>query len=45
MGYQTNILIMQPGGYVFRDYVRVGGPLVLLMIFAFSIVLSRAYPI
>ncbi len=45
MGYQTNVLIMQPGGYVFRDFVRVGGPLVLLMIVAFSIALARAYPL
>jgi di/tricarboxylate transporter len=44
MGYQTNVLIMQPGGYVFRDFVRVGGPLVLLMIVAFAIALARAYP-
>ena len=44
MGYQTNVLIMQPGGYVFRDFVRVGGPLVILMIVAFSIELSAAYP-
>jgi di/tricarboxylate transporter len=44
MGYQTNVLIMQPGGYVFRDFVRVGGPLVLLMIAAFSFELTRAYP-
>jgi len=45
MGYQTNVLIMQPGGYVFGDFVRVGGPLVLLMIVAFSFQLARAYPI
>jgi di/tricarboxylate transporter len=45
MGYQTNVLIMQPGGYVFRDFVRVGGPLVILMIVAFSFQLARAYPI
>jgi di/tricarboxylate transporter len=45
MGYQTNVLIMRPGGYVFRDYVRVGGPLVIMMIVAFSIVLVRAYPV
>ena len=45
MGYQTNVLIMQPGGYVFRDFVRVGGPLVILMIIAFSIELARVYPI
>jgi di/tricarboxylate transporter len=44
MGYQTNVLIMQPGGYVFRDFLRVGGPLVVLMIVAFSIVLTNAYP-
>jgi len=44
MGYQTNVLIMQPGGYVFRDFVRVGGPLVVLMIVAFSFALIRAYP-
>ena len=45
MGYQTNVLIMQPGGYVFRDFVRVGGPLVILMIVAFSIELTAAYPV
>jgi di/tricarboxylate transporter len=39
------VLIMQPGGYVFRDFVRVGGPLVILMIIAFSIELARVYPI
>jgi di/tricarboxylate transporter len=44
MGYQTNVLIMQPGGYVFRDFVRVGGPLVILMIVAFSLELAAAYP-
>jgi di/tricarboxylate transporter len=45
MGYQTNVLIMQPGGYVFRDFVRVGGPLVILMIMAFAIAITNAYPI
>jgi di/tricarboxylate transporter len=45
MGYQTNVLIMEPGGYVFRDFLRVGGPLVILMIVAFTFVLSRAYPL
>jgi di/tricarboxylate transporter len=45
MGYQTNVLIMQPGGYVFRDFVRVGGPLVLLMAIAFSAQLVRYYPL
>ena len=45
MGYQTNVLIMQPGGYVFSDFVRVGGPLVLHMIVAFSVELAAAYPL
>jgi hypothetical protein len=44
MGCQTNVLIMQPGGYVFRDFVRVGGPLVVLMIVTSSFALSRACP-
>jgi len=44
MGYQTNLLIMQPGGYVFRDFVRVGGPLVVLMIAAFSVELAGILP-
>jgi len=43
MGYQTNVLIMQPGGYVFRDFVRVGGPLVVLMIVAFSVEITSYY--
>jgi di/tricarboxylate transporter len=45
MGYQTNVLIMQPGGYVFRDFLRVGGPLVLLMAAVFSMQLVRFYPV
>jgi di/tricarboxylate transporter len=31
MGYQTNLMIYGPGGYKFRDYVRFGGPLNLLV--------------
>jgi hypothetical protein len=30
---------------VFRDFVRVGGPLVILMIVAFAIAITNAYPI
>ncbi|NJD31269.1 MAG: hypothetical protein FIB04_05220 [Gammaproteobacteria bacterium] len=37
-------IAMPRGAYVFRDFVRVGGPLVVLMIVAFSIALARAYP-
>ncbi|WP_421724094.1 SLC13 family permease [Bauldia sp.] len=31
IGYQTNLLVMGPGHYRFRDYVIGGSPLVLLM--------------
>jgi di/tricarboxylate transporter len=38
VGYQTNMLVMGPGHYRFRDYIVGGGPLVLLMWVVFSIV-------
>jgi len=31
VGYQTNLFVYGPGGYRFTDYVRVGGPLQLLL--------------
>ena len=31
VGYQTNLMVYGPGGYRFTDYVRVGGPLQLLL--------------
>ena len=31
VGYQTNLMVYGPGGYRFTDYVRVGGPLQLLV--------------
>ncbi len=29
--YQTNILVMTPGQYKFNDYIRLGGPLILII--------------
>jgi di/tricarboxylate transporter len=43
VAYQTNILIMSAGGYQFRDYVRAGLPLVLLMIVTLSALLVWRY--
>lgn len=31
-GYQTNAIVMGPGGYKFADYLRIGAPLQLIMI-------------
>ncbi len=37
VGYQTNLLVMGPGYYRFKDFVRVGGPLVGIMWITFSL--------
>ncbi|WP_026533698.1 SLC13 family permease [Arthrobacter sp. H14] len=31
IGYQTNLMVMGPGGYRLSDYFRLGGPLSILM--------------
>ncbi len=31
VGYQTNLFVYGPGGYEFSDYVRVGGPLQIIL--------------
>ncbi|WP_416838429.1 SLC13 family permease [Haloferax sp. DFSO52] len=31
VGYQTNLFVYGPGGYKFTDYMRVGGPLQLVL--------------
>jgi di/tricarboxylate transporter len=30
VGYQTNLMVYGPGGYTFRDYLRIGVPLTVL---------------
>ncbi|MDJ0684717.1 MAG: SLC13 family permease [Alphaproteobacteria bacterium] len=37
VGYQTNLLVMGPGGYRFFDFVRVGAPLLIVCWVAFSL--------
>ena len=37
VGYQTNLLVMGPGGYRFFDFVRVGIPLIILLWITFSL--------
>jgi len=37
IAYQTNLLVMGPGHYKFVDFIRVGGPLVLLFWVVYSV--------
>ena len=34
IGYQTNVMVMGPGGYRFTDYLRVGFPLTITTVAA-----------
>jgi len=43
VAYQTNILIMKAAGYRFADFLRVGVPLVMLMLVVMSWLLARRY--
>lgn len=44
IGYQTNAFILGPGGYRFVDFVRVGGPLALLMLLAATFAIPAFHP-
>ena len=43
IAYQTNMLIMAEGSYEFKDYVRTGVPLVLIMVAMLSLALVVTY--
>ena len=43
MAYQTNLLVMNAGGYSLGDFVRVGTPLFLIMWVGLSILLAMRY--
>ncbi len=43
MAYQTNLLVMNAGGYKFSDFVRVGLPLMVLMWVALTVLLVFSY--
>lgn len=43
IAYQTNMLIMAEGNYEFKDYIRTGLPLVVLMVTTLSILLVLWY--
>jgi di/tricarboxylate transporter len=43
VAYQTNMMIMVEGDYKFRDYIKSGVPLVVLMTISLSILLVLNY--
>ena len=45
IGYQTNLLVMGPGGYQFRDYLRIGLPMSLLMAATATVLIPRIWPL
>jgi di/tricarboxylate transporter len=40
IGYQTNQMVMKPGGYVHLDYIKYGIPLMFVLLIAETIVLA-----
>ena len=45
IGYQTNAMVMGPGGYTFTDYLRIGIPLQILLWITASIAIPLLWPL
>lgn len=45
LGHPVNVLVMGPGGYSFRDYLKVGFPLMLLAFAVVMLVLPLVWPL
>jgi di/tricarboxylate transporter len=45
VGYQTNLMVMAPGGYRYADFFRVGAPLNLIMLVVTPFTLNHFFPI
>jgi len=45
LGHPSNMLVMAPGGYRFKDYARVGLPLTLLLTVIILLVLPLIWPV
>jgi di/tricarboxylate transporter len=43
MSYQTNLLVMNAGGYTFMDFVKAGVPLTIIVWLAFSFIVPVMY--
>jgi len=45
IAYQTNIIVMGPGGYNFKDFLRYGTPLSILIWLTVSLMIPILYPL
>jgi di/tricarboxylate transporter len=45
IGYQTNMMVYGPGGYRFTDYVRIGLPLNIMIMFVASALIPFFWPL
>ncbi len=45
VGYQTNLMVLGPGGYKARDYLRAGLPLAILVAVTALILIPRVWPL
>lgn len=43
IGYQTNLMVYGPGGYTFRDFLRIGSPLTLIYMIVCIVFISYYY--
>ena len=43
MAYQTNLLVMNAGGYTFMDFVKAGVPLTIIIWLSFSFIIPYMY--
>lgn len=44
VGYQTNLMVFGPGGYSFRDYLRLGIPLNIFVVVAGTVLIPLVWP-
>lgn len=44
VGYQTNLMVMAPGGYRYTDYLRSGIPVAIVVAVVALLVIPRAFP-
>lgn len=43
IGYQTNLMVYGSGGYNFKDFMRIGGPLTIIYMVVSAVILGAIY--